>query len=326
MLSGVDDTAGFLAFARAAAASSYTVAARTMGQSPSAVSKAISRLEAKLGVRLFNRTTRSLTLTPEGEALFERCQKLLKDLEDIEATVASARGEPAGRLRLSLPLALGRLVIAPALARFRADYPKIELELQLTDHLSDPVQDQIDAAIRIGKLADTRLVARRLAPHHVAICAAPDYLARRGRPQKPEDLFAHDCVAFRFSSSGRLFRWPFQVDGKRIQLSPPPTVVADDGEALAALARAGAGVTAVASYIAAPLVQQGCLVPLLTEYTVEETSISVVYPESRRLNPAVRAFVNFTVDLIAPRPSWDTIVFGDRKPQGVSAKRRHTRP
>ncbi len=301
----MDSLVGFTAFARAAASGSYTVAARLLGVSPSAVSKSVRRLEDRLGTRLFNRTTRSLTLTPEGEDLFERCARLLREVEGIKAAAALARSEPAGRLRVAAPLALGRLVLAPALGRFRALNPKVDLELRLSDRFADPEQERVDAALRVGELADTRLVARRLAPHRVVACASPGYLARRGRPERPEDLFAHECVDYRFATTGRLFRWPFQVDGRRVEISPPGVMVTDDGEALAAAAAAGVGVAAVATYIVAPYARDGRLVPLLTGFVAEQAPISLVYPESRRLSPAVRAFLGFVAELVPPDPPWD---------------------
>jgi len=226
------------------------------------------------------------------------------------AVAATARSVPSGRLLVAVPLALGHLVVAPALGRFRALYPAVDLEMRLSDRFVDPVQDGVDVALRIGELADTRLVSRRLAPHRVVVLAAPSYLARRGRPDRPEDLFAHDCIDFRFTTSGRLFRWPFIVDGKRVEIAPPGVMVADDGEALAALAEAGIGVAMIATYIAAPLVQAGRLVPLLTTFVAEQAPISVLYPESRRTSPAVRAFVAFISELIPPRPVWDDILLG----------------
>lgn len=307
-IAGAESLVGLTAFARAAGAGSYTAAARLLGLSPSAVSKSVQRLEARLGVRLFNRTTRSLGLTPEGQDLYERCVRLLREVESIEAAAAVARSVPSGRLVVAAPLALGRLVVAPALGRFRALYPAVDLELRLSDRFVDPVQEGVDAAIRIGELADTRLVSRRLAPHRVAVCASPDYLARCGRPERPEDLFAHECIDFRFATTGRLFRWPFAVGGEHVEIAPPGVMVTDDGEALAALAAAGVGVASIASYIAAPLVRARRLVPLLAAYATEQAPISVVYPETRRNSPAVRAFAAFAAELVPPRPAWDEVV------------------
>ncbi len=303
---------GLTAFARAAASGSYTSAARLIGISPSAVSKAVQRLERQLGVRLFNRTTRSLSLTAEGQELFERCQRLLQEVEDIEATVALARSEPAGRVVLAAPLALGRIIIAPALARFRAEYPKVEPELRLADRFVDLVDEGIDLAVRIGNLADSRLVARRLTSHRNVVCAAPLYLARKGAPERPDDLFEHDCIGFRLATTGRMFRWPLLLDGKRVELAPPARLIVDDGEAMAAVAVEGAGIALLATYIAAPFIRAGTLVPLLPDFAVEHAPVTLVLPESRRLNPAVRALIDLLVSLIPPEPEWDRIALGRR--------------
>lgn len=306
----LDSLVGLTAFVRTAEAGSYAAAARLLGLSPSAVSKSVARLEARLGVSLLNRTTRSLGLTPEGETLHARCSRLLGDLAGIEAAAAATRSEPAGRLVIAAPLALGRLVLAPALGRFRERYPAVELELRLSDTYADPVRDGVDVSLRVGDLADTSLVARRLAPHRLAVCAAPAYLARHGCPERPDDLLRHACVGYRSARTGRSFRWPFRVDGRQVEVSPPVVAVTDDGEALAELAAAGVGIASVATYIAAPHVRVGRLVPLLLPYGVEQAAISVVYPATRRDSPAVHAFVAFAAEIVPPKPPWDEVASG----------------
>lgn len=298
------------AFNAAARSGSYTAAARVLGITPSAVSKAVARLERRFAVQLFARTTRSLSLTSAGESLLEQSTRLLNDVAAIEATIGRSRVEPIGRLRISAPLALGRLVLTPALAHFRGSYPGIKLDVRLSDDRDDLVRGAFDAAIRIGSLADSGLIARRLAPHRVAICASPEYLSRRGSPSTPADLRNHDCICFRFRTTGKLFKWPFEVDGRRQELEFDPAISFDEGGALAEAAASGLGVTAVASYIAEPFVREGRLLSLLQPFATEEAPISFIYPEAQKHNLALRAFAQFLTEVIPASPPWDDAVFG----------------
>jgi DNA-binding transcriptional LysR family regulator len=205
----LDRLTGLIAFARAASLGSYTAAARAVGVSPSAVSKSVQRLELHLGLKLFSRTTRSLTLTPEGRELHQRALRLIQEAEAIEQAAVAARSEPAGVLKVTVPLPIGVHIVAPALPRFRERYPKLSVDLRLGDQFVDLIGEGVDVAIRVGDMEDSRLISRQLAPHSICALAAPGYLARRSTPQRPEALTEHDCVNFRFQSSGQAFRWPF---------------------------------------------------------------------------------------------------------------------
>lgn len=282
---------GLLAFARAGALGSYTAAARSLSISPSAVSKSVQRLEQHLGVSLFTRTTRSLTLTPEGRELHERALRLLRDAEDIEQVAKAARSEPAGDLRIAAPLPIGVHVIAPCLPAYRALYPRVTIDLRLSDHLVDIVERGIDVAIRIGDLPDSRLLSRRLAPHRLCAFASPAYLAARGTPAHPDDLAGHDSVTLRYQSSGQTLRWPFQIGDRVIEVVPPSRIFVDVSDALIAALVAGAGIGLVATFLAAPHVARGELVPVLSGFSVERHNITALWPESRRTNPAVRTFL-----------------------------------
>jgi DNA-binding transcriptional LysR family regulator len=284
---------GLIAFARAGSLGSYTAAARALAISPSAVSKSVQRLERNLGVSLFTRTTRSLTLTPEGRDLHDRALRLLRDAEDIEQAALAARSEPAGSLRIAASLPIGIHLIAPALPMFRRLHPQLSIDLRLDDRMIDIVEDGIDLAIRIGELADSRLLSRRLAPHRLGCFASPAYLAARGTPAHPDELAGHDTVNLRYKSSGQLFRWPFDMGDREIEIVPASGIVADASEAIIAAVAAGGGIGMGASFVAAPYVARGELVPLLSGFAVERHNITAVWPESRRANPAVRVFLAF---------------------------------
>lgn len=188
----------------------FTAAARALSISPSAVSKSVQRLEERLGVKLFARTTRSLTLTPEGRVLHDRAIRLLRDAEDIEQLAASVRGDPSGPIKVSAPGPIALHVLAPKLGVFRERFPEVTIDLRVSDMVSDLVEEGIDLAIRIGTLEDSGLIARRLGPNRAGAFASPAYLAKRGVPRRIEDLERHDCVNVRHFNSGQLLRWPFR--------------------------------------------------------------------------------------------------------------------
>lgn len=283
---------GLIAFARVGSMGSFTAAARSLAVSPSAVSKSIQRLEQRLGVSLITRTTRSLTLTPEGRDLHERALRLLREAEAIEQMAMSARMEPAGSLRIAASLPIGIHMIAPALPAFRRRHPGVTIDLRLNDEFVDIIGEAIDIAIRIGDLADSRLVSRRLASHRLCCFASPAYLEARGTPDHPDALHGHDTVNLRYRSTGQTFRWPFRVGDREIEITPPSRIVVDASDALIATLAAGGGIGVSANFIADPYVARGELVPVLSDYAVERHNITAVWPESRRANPAVRAFLS----------------------------------
>lgn len=288
----LDRLTGLIAFARAGSLGSFTAAARSLSITPSAVSKSIQRLERSLGVSLFTRTTRSLTLTPEGRDVHERALRLLREAEDIEQTAMSARSEPSGTLRVAASLPIGLHLIAPSLPQFRRLHPKLVIDLRLSDRMVDIIDEGIDVAIRIGDLADTRLLSRKLAPHRLCCFASPAYLDARGTPMHPNDLEAHETVNLRYQSTGQTFRWPFRMGEREIEIVPKSGVVVDSSDAVVAMLAAGGGIGMATSFAAASFVKRGELVPVLSEFVVERHNITALWPESRRANPAVRAFLN----------------------------------
>ncbi|MGX1500044.1 DNA-binding transcriptional LysR family regulator [Labrenzia sp. MBR-25] len=295
---GLDRLTGLIAFARAGSLGSYTAAARSLSVSPSAISKSVQRLELQLGVPLFNRTTRSITLTNEGRDLHERALKLLRDAEEIEQAAKAARSEPAGTLRIAASFPIGLHVIAPLLPVFRARHQKVSIDLRLNDHRVDLIEEGIDLAVRIGDLPDSRLLSRKLSPHRLCCYASPTYLAASGTPSHPDELQSYETVNLRYQSSGQLFRWPFRIGDRDVEILPSSSIVVDASEAVIATVAAGSGIGMATSFMATSWVKRGDLVPVLSEFAVERHNITAVWPQSRRTNPAVRAFLNMLTEAL----------------------------
>jgi DNA-binding transcriptional LysR family regulator len=293
---GFERLSGLIAFARAGSLGSYRAAARSLSISPSAISKSIQRLERHFGVALFTRTTRSLTFTAEGRDLHERVLQLLQ-AEEIEQVAKSARSEPAGTLKVAASLPIGLHLLAPAITKFRKRYPKVLIDLRLSDRHVSLVEEGIDLAIRIGELPDSSLLSRKLLPYTLCCYASPDYLARCGTPQHPDELVEHETVNLRYQSSGQALRWPFRISGKEIEILPPSPVIVDASDAVLAAVAAGAGIGMAASFMVASRLSRQELVPVLSEFAVTRHNITAVWPESRRTNPAVRAFLDLLIEV-----------------------------
>lgn len=280
-----------MAFAETARHGSFARAARELGLSPSAVAKSVGRLEADLGVRLFHRTTRKVALTSEGRELHARCRAIVDEFDALRDAAAGARGAPAGRLRLNVPVTLGRLHYVPKLAALLARHPGLGLELGFSDRYVDIVSEGLDAAIRIGELADSTLVARRIGEQRLVVVGSGAYLRRHGAPARPQALAEHRCMAFRLPTSGRLRPWQF-VDGRRrLEWTPDADVVMDDGEGLVAAAAAGVGLIQVPDYVAAAALSAGAVRRVLDDYAPPALPISVVYPSARGVTPRLRALL-----------------------------------
>lgn len=283
------------AFAEAARQKSFARAARELGLSPSAVAKSVLRLEHQLRLRLFQRTTRRVTLTQEGEAFYARCQRVLDELAELSAAAAEAVRAPTGVLRIDAPITYGKKVIVPLLARLAQRHPELRLDVRLSDQYTDVIGSGVDAVVRVGEVADSRLVARRIGAQQLAVYAAPDYLARKGRPRKPADLAAHDCAVFQMPTSGRYRPWEFVVKRKPVALHPAPRHVVNDGEGLVSAACAGLGLVQVPDYMAQEALAAGALEEVLAGYRARPTPISVVFPSSRHMPPRLRAFIDAVI-------------------------------
>jgi len=285
----------YLIFASAAQLRSFAQAARAHGVTPSTVAKSVQRLERELGVRLFHRTTRQVSLTPEGEAVFANCRRLLAEFERLQDTAADARGAPRGLLRVSLPLAYGREVILPLLADLVVRHPLIELDVQFGDQYVDLVRDGYDAAVRVGVPQDANLVGRRIDCQQLLLCASPSYLEAAGTPRSVADLAAHRAVVFRMPTSGRDRPWLLRQARREIEIQPQATMRCNDGEAMVRAACAGLGLVQVPHYMAAAALDAGALVEVLPRQRPTPTDILVVYPSARQLAPRVRALVDALV-------------------------------
>jgi LysR family transcriptional regulator for bpeEF and oprC len=292
----MDNLSGILAFVRAAEARSFTKAARQLGMSPSGVSKAISRLEDQFKVRLLHRTSRSVSMTPEGTAFYERCRQIVAGLEDAEQVLSQAREMPRGVLRVTLPLSVGRLYLARVIPAFVERYPELAVEASFTDRLVDLIEEGYDLAVRMGKPPDSRVIARPLTTGTLTTCAAPSYLKRHGTPRKPEDLVNHNCIRFVVPGTGRAQDWKFQRDGQRFGISVSGNLTLDHAEALVEAALAGTALIQISSYVTTPAIRSGKLKTVLTGFQVDSPAIWVMYPQNRHLTPRVRAFVDFLVE------------------------------
>ncbi|MEL7313444.1 MAG: LysR family transcriptional regulator [Cyanobacteria bacterium J06559_3] len=295
-------------FVQVAQVLSFSEAARQMGMSPSGVSRAVQRLEERLGTRLLQRTTRSLSLTPDGTVYFERGLQILGDLEEVELELTQAQSLPKGVLRLDLSTALGRIHIAPALPQFVADYPDLQVKVSLSDRLIDLNEEGIDVSVRVGSSPESRLIAYPLAQAPFVVCAAPTYLAQQGHPQTLEDLAEHNCINFIYPQSGRSFEWVFQREGEAVELGVSGNLALDSTEAVLESAIAGAGIIQVHEYIAGKAIQQGQLQPLLVDYKAEGKPITVVYPQKRHLSAKVRVFIEFMKVLVADLRSQHMVI------------------
>jgi len=281
-------------FAAAVEGGSFSAAGRGLGLTPSAVSRTIDRIEARLGVRLMLRTTRVLTLTAEGQAYLGAARRILADLDDAERQIAD-QGAPRGRLRVSAAFSHGRLCIVPLLGEFAALYPHILVDVSLTDAIADIAGGQADVAIRFGVLADSPLTARRVGQTGRTIVASPEYLARRGTPQVPEDLHDHNCLNFNFRRTEPV--WPFRKDGRDYALTVHGNIEANNGETLGQLAIAGVGVTRVGNFSVAEDLAAGRLVSVLEAFNPGDVEqIHAVFVGGANMPARVRVFVDFIAE------------------------------
>ena len=282
----------YLAFTATVKHGNFAGAAREMGQSASAVAKSISRLETDLGVRLFHRTTRQVTLTSDGHELHERCKHITEEIEALRNEAAGARSEPSGTLRINVPVVIGRHIAVPALAELVRRYPRLAVDVAYSDRYADLIKEGLDAVIRVGPLPDSTLVGRKITEQQLVVCASPAYLERRGTPRKPAEIADHECILFRLPSTGLTRPWQFQVGSKMVELKPASRIVMNDGEGLVAAAVWGMGLIQVPDLMAAAEVRSGRLVKVLQRYAAPALPISIVYPSARHLTPRLRALID----------------------------------
>lgn len=285
----MDSLVGITSFVTAAEHLSFVAAGRALGISPSAVGKNIAKLEASLGVRLFQRTTRRVVLTDEGAQFHQRCRRILDDLQDAQAMMQHAAEAPRGILRIGLPT-IGYRFLLPVLPEFHRLYPEIQLDLDFNDRLVDVIEENLDAVIRSGALSDSSLMSRRLGGFSFVLCASPAYLERRGTPEGLKDLAGHSAVRYRFPTTGKLQEWS---QGDEVIVAPPTVITCSNMEAVRIAAIEGLGIAFVPDFLARDALANGALVEILADRAIPPGQFSILWPSSKHLSPKLRAFVDF---------------------------------
>ncbi len=288
-------------FVRVVERGSLSAAGRELRLSPAVVSARITKLEARLGVRLLNRTTRTVNPTEEGRLYYEHCLRILAEIAEVERKLAEKKESPSGVLRVSAPTVMGRRWIAPMVPAFRETYPEIEVRLQLTDRVVDLVDEQVDVAVRRGYLQDSSLIVRRVAPDFRVACASPDYLARRGTPETPADLKHHDCLLLRFPGSRR-YQWQFMEDGAAQNFAVSGPVDSNSSHVLIDWALAGEGIVMKSVWDLADEIEAGSLVPVLAAHSPRDLAIHALAPPHRMQPPKTRAFIGFLAERLPKLP------------------------
>ena len=292
----MDTLSGMRTFVTVVSLGSFTAAAERLEISKALASKYLAQLEARLGVRLLNRSTRTLHTTEAGRAYYERCRAILDEIDELEAALRDQRDEPRGTLSIAAPQTFGERFVSDAAAVFVQAWPEVDIELHFSDRYVNIVDEGIDLAIRIGELEDSSLVSRRLGAVHLVTCAAPAYLARRGTPAVPEDLAQHDCVRDRNFRRGA--RWPLTREGRTVDVAVKGRLTVNGITATHRATLAGAGIGLLASYIVEDDLAQGRLVRVLEDYRSAELPVSAVYPHRLYLTAKVQRFVDFLAERV----------------------------
>lgn len=300
----MDSLTDIAVFVRVVEEGSFTRAAERLTLSRSVISKYITRLEERLGVRLLNRTTRRLSLTEAGSIFYEHSSRGLQEIDDAEAEIAQLQQTPSGTLRINSPMSFGILHVAPLLPQFQAQYPEIKLDMNLDDRKVDIIDEGFDISIRISEMPDSSLVARRVAACRHVVVAAPAYLERHGTPQVPADLEGHNILSFRYQAS--VNDWHFiSSEQEPVTVAVTGSVVMNNSLAIREALLGGMGIARVPTFVVGQDIQRGTLQSVLETFKLPEVSIYLVYPQRRHLSPKVRAFVNFMADKISTTPYWD---------------------
>lgn len=293
--------ASLLAFSETAKHGGFAAAARELGTSPSTLAKSVARFETSLGLRLFHRTTRQVTLTTEGERLFQRCQRVLAEFEALQTEAAGARAAPSGTLRIDMPIVYGRKILLPLLARLVRQHPGLTLDARLSDAPVDLVKDSIDVAIRVGDLQDSSLAARRFDSQTLILVAAPAYLAEHGMPRSVQGLAAHRHILFRMPGRGRDRPQQFQVRGQTVSLPRDDGMRFNDGDAMVQAAVLGLGLTQVPDFMADDEIAAGRLVEVLPRHRPAPLPIHAVMPGNRMVPARVRVLLDALDEGVASR-------------------------
>jgi DNA-binding transcriptional LysR family regulator len=267
------------------------------------VGRYIQALEDRLGVRLLNRTTARQSLTEAGVAFYAQASTILEQLEAAETAASERQAEPRGTLRVNAPMSFGAHHLAAAVAEFCGRNAGVRVEMVLNDRVVDLIEEGYDVAVRIGRLADSGLIARRLSTCRLVVCASPDYLARRGTPRTPADLLEHNSLLYAYASNGGA--WRFHGEGGETEVRLAGDVVVNNGDALLAAALAGQGVILQPTFIVGDALRQDRLVRLLPGWRLADLDVHAVYPTTRHLSPKVRSFVDFLAGRFRDPPPWD---------------------
>ena len=292
------------AFARVVETGSFTKAADTLHMSKTSVTQLVQQLEARLRVRLLNRTTRKVNVTADGAAYYERVIRLLADMDDAETSLSAASAVPRGRLRVDVPSPLASMILIPALPAFHQRYPEIQLDLGVSDRYVDLIGDNVDCVVRGGTISDQSLVARHLGDLPLGVYASPGYLARAGVPAHPSELATHAIVSFLGARSRKAFAGILQRDEERIGLLGRPALAVDDGNAYLAAGLAGLGILWLPQYMAKAHRASGALVPLFEDWQLDPMPLYLAYPPNRHVSAKLRVFIDWVVELMgehAPR-------------------------
>ena len=289
------------AFARVVEAGSFTKAAETLHMSKTTVTQLVQQLEARLRVKLLNRTTRKVNVTADGAAYYQRVIKLLADLEDAETSLPGASVSPRGRLRVDVPSPFARLILIPALPEFHARYPDIQIDMGVSDRIVDIIDENVDCVVRGGELLDQSLMARKVADLQLGVFAAPDYLARSGTPMHPQELedSHHRVVAFLWARTGKPMPYALHNDKQSLQIKGRHVLAVDDGNAYLAAGLAGMGVLWLPRYMSDAPVARGELVPLFEGWQLESMPLYIAYPPNRHISLKLRVFIDWVVKLMA---------------------------
>ncbi|EKV32632.1 Transcriptional regulator, LysR family [Caenispirillum salinarum AK4] len=300
-----DPLEGYATFAAVVDCGGFSAAAERLGVSKSAISKQVSRLEERLGARLLNRTTRRLALTEAGQAFHQHALRILAEAEEAELAVSQLHASPRGLLRVSAPMSFGIKHLGPVLCPFLQRYPDLTLEAAYDDRLVDMVAEGFDVAVRIARLADSSMIARKLAPCRRVVVASPDYVERRGMPMHPAELTGHDTLLYTLQATANI--WTLvHADGSRADVSLSGRLRVNNGDALRSAAVAGLGVIITPTFIVGDDLAAGRLVRVLPDWEAEPIHIYAVYPPGRHLSVKVRAFVDFLAEAFGPNPYWDS--------------------
>ena len=290
------------AFARVVEAGSFTKAAQTLHMSKTSVTQLVQQLEARLRVKLLNRTTRRVAVTADGAAYYERVVKLLADMDDAETGLSAASAAPRGRLRVDVPSPLARMILIPALPAFHARYPDIQLDMGVSDRIVDILGENVDCVVRGGEITDQSLMARRVADLRLGVYAAPAYLERAGLPAHPQELedTHHRIVGYLWSRLGRAFPYAMHRGDESVNVHGRYVLAVDDGNAYLAAGLAGLGVLWLPHYMAEPYLTRSALVPLFEDWSLDPMPLTIAFPPNRHVSAKLRLFIDWVTELMGP--------------------------